>query len=98
MQRRLYRSASCRSPRQGSEASSGELLAQQRTAAPSFVLLRTYEPMTPDKQACVLLANLPTVPGDLEQGAIVVIERSQLRLRRLPLLRLAGRPAWTPPT
>ncbi len=64
----------------------GELLAQQRTAAPSFVLLRTYEPMTPDKQAAVLLANLPRVRGDLEQGAIVVIERSRLRLRRLPLL------------
>jgi hypothetical protein len=42
--------------------------------------------MTPDKQATVLLANLPRVRGDLEQGAIVVIERSRLRLRRLPLL------------
>ncbi len=64
----------------------GELLAQQRTAAPSFVLLRTYQPITPDEQAAVLLANLPRVRPDLEQGAIVVIERSRLRLRRLPLL------------
>ncbi len=37
----------------------GELLARQCTVAPSFVLLRTYEPMTPDEQAAVLLANLP---------------------------------------
>jgi len=64
----------------------GELLAQQRTAAPSFVLLRTYQPITPDEQAAVLLANLPRVRPELEQGAIVVIERSRLRLRRLPLL------------
>ena len=52
---------------------------------PSFVLLRTYEPMTPDDQAAVLLANLPRLYDDLEQGAIVVIERSRLRVRRLPV-------------
>lgn len=58
----------------------GELLARQRTVAPSFVLLRTYEPMTPDEQAAILLANLPRLRGDLDQGAIVVIERSRLRV------------------
>jgi len=61
--------------------------ARRGVAAPSSVLLRTCEPMMPDKQAAVLLANLPSVRGDLEQGAIVVIERSRLRLCRLPLLR-----------
>jgi predicted nuclease of predicted toxin-antitoxin system len=66
----------------------GELLARQRTAAPSFVLLRTYEPLTPDEQAAVLLANLPRLLDDLGQGAIVVIERSRLRVRRLPVLPL----------
>ena len=39
----------------------GELLARQCTVAPSFVLLRTYEPMTPNDQAAVLLTNLPAV-------------------------------------
>jgi hypothetical protein len=53
---------------------------------PSFVLLRTYEPMAPDDQAAVLLANLPRLYDDLEQGAIVVIERSRLRVRHLPVL------------
>ncbi|MGH3767299.1 MAG: hypothetical protein ACRDS0_26330 [Pseudonocardiaceae bacterium] len=53
--------------------------------APSFVLLRTYEPMTPDDQAAVLVANLPRLYDDLDRGAIVVIERSRLRVRRLPL-------------
>jgi predicted nuclease of predicted toxin-antitoxin system len=64
----------------------GELLAQQCTVVPSFVLLRTYEPMTPDKQVTVLLANLPRLRDDLDQGAIVVIEQSRLRVRRLPVL------------
>ncbi len=64
----------------------GELLARQCTVAPSFVLLRTYEPMTPDEQAAVLLANLPRLHDDLNQGAIVVIERSRLRVRRLLVL------------
>ncbi|MGQ0774252.1 MAG: DUF5615 family PIN-like protein [Pseudonocardiales bacterium] len=64
----------------------GELLARQRTVAPSFVLLRTYEPMTPDEQAAVLLANLPKLRDDLDQRAIVVIERTRLRVRRLPVL------------
>ena len=52
----------------------GELLAQQRKAAPS------------SEQAAVLVANLPRLHDDLDQGAIVVIERSRLRGRRLPLL------------
>src|SRR6185437_7979414 len=64
----------------------GELLARQHTATPSFVLLRTYELLTPDEQATVLLANLPRLHDDLDQGAIVVIERNRLRVRRLPLL------------
>lgn len=46
----------------------GELLARQRTAAPSFVLLRTYEPLTPDEQAAVLLANILRLRDDLDQG------------------------------
>jgi hypothetical protein len=48
--------------------------------------MRTYELMTPDEQAAILLANIPRVREDLEQGAIVVIERSRLRVRRLPVL------------
>ena len=64
----------------------GALLAQQGTVAPSFVLLRTYETMTPDEQAAILLANIPRLRDDLDRGAIVVIERSRLRVRRLPVL------------
>jgi hypothetical protein len=48
--------------------------------------VRTYEPMTPDEQAAILLANIPRLRDDLDQGAIVIIERSRLRVRRLPVL------------
>ena len=64
----------------------GQLLAEQRAASPSFVLLRTYEPLTPDEQTQVLVANLPAVQADLERGAIVVVERNRIRVRQLPVL------------
>lgn len=64
----------------------GALLAEQRAATPSFVLLRTYDPMTPDEQAAVLAANLPAVLVDLEHGAIVAVERGRIRVRCLPML------------
>lgn len=49
------------------------------------MLLRTYEPMTPDGQAAVLLTNLPGVAEVLGHGAMVVIERTRMRVRTLPL-------------
>lgn len=64
----------------------GELLARQRAVAPSLVLLRTYEPMTPDEQAAVLVANMSGLVEHLAQGAVAVVERTRLRVRRLPLL------------
>jgi hypothetical protein len=42
--------------------------------------------MTPDEQAAILLANIPRLLNDPDQGAIVVIERSRLRVRRLLVL------------
>lgn len=65
----------------------GELLAREKTAAPSLVLLRTNGPMTPDDHAALLLANLPSVYADLDQGAVVVVGRNRLRVRSLPLGR-----------
>lgn len=63
----------------------GQLLAEERAATPSFVLLRTYEPLAPDEQVAVLVANLPAVQDDLERGAIVVVERHRIRVRQLPV-------------
>jgi predicted nuclease of predicted toxin-antitoxin system len=61
-------------------------LGSVRRRRRSCCCVRTYDPLTPDEQAAVLLANLLRLRDDLEQGAIVVIERSRLRVRRLPVL------------
>jgi predicted nuclease of predicted toxin-antitoxin system len=50
----------------------GALLASAGGGAPSFVLLRGAEPMTPEDQAALLLANLPAVEDALTTGAVVV--------------------------
>lgn len=65
----------------------GALLVATGSDAPSFVLIRGAEPVTPDKQASLLIANLPTVAEELEAGAIVVLARGRLRVRPLPVRR-----------
>jgi len=63
----------------------GALLAEAGQAAPSFVLIRSADPLTPDDQADLLLANLGAVSEDLEKGCVVVLGRGRLRVRPLPL-------------
>ncbi|HEX6254482.1 MAG TPA: DUF5615 family PIN-like protein [Euzebyales bacterium] len=65
----------------------GALLAHRQSSGPSFVLLRSIEPLTPQQQAMLLTANLPTVEKDLDEGAIAVLDRRRLRVRRLPIGR-----------
>ena len=64
----------------------GELLATTQARRPSLVLVRSGEPLTPDDHAALLTANIPLVFDDLKLGAIVVLERSRMRVRHLPLL------------
>jgi predicted nuclease of predicted toxin-antitoxin system len=65
----------------------GELLAASRgSTRPSVVLLRSADRLTPDEQAVLLAANLPTVAADLEAGAIVTIARGRMRIRPLPIV------------
>jgi predicted nuclease of predicted toxin-antitoxin system len=63
----------------------GALLAHAGAAAPSFVLLRAAEPLDPERQATLLIANLPAVEEELRAGAIVVLSRGRIRVRRLPI-------------
>jgi predicted nuclease of predicted toxin-antitoxin system len=63
----------------------GALLAFRRLSAPSFILIRSSDPLTPDEQADLITANLDTVAADLAAGAIVVFARGHLRSRRLPI-------------
>ncbi|EFC81980.1 DUF5615 family PIN-like protein [Parafrankia sp. EUN1f] len=61
------------------------LLALSRGTAPSLVLLRSGDQLKPDAQAALLLANLPALEADLEQGVVVSLSTTHVRVRRLPL-------------
>jgi predicted nuclease of predicted toxin-antitoxin system len=63
----------------------GALLARSGDRLPSFVLIRTAEPLSPLDQAALLIANLPHAARDLEAGAIVVLGRGRMRIRPLPI-------------
>lgn len=61
----------------------GELLAVGGASMPSVILLRRRH--DPDDQVQAILSVLPDVSDDLDAGAVVVIVRDRLRIRRLPI-------------
>jgi predicted nuclease of predicted toxin-antitoxin system len=63
----------------------GTLLAARRQVKPSFILVRSSDPLTADDVAGLILANLDSVSEELDAGAIVTFARGRLRVRRLPL-------------
>lgn len=70
-----------------SDTGFGALLALHDRRQPSFVLLRHINDLTPDQHANLLIANLVAVADELEAGAVVTIDRTRIRVRRLPILR-----------
>lgn len=63
----------------------GALLARRATRSPSLILLRSADPLTPDQQAALILAELPLAETELDAGAILVLGRGRARLRSLPI-------------
>lgn len=61
------------------------LLARHRLQAPSFVLIRSAEPLIPQQQVALLLNNLPALRADLDEGCVVSLRRGRLRVRPLPI-------------
>lgn len=63
----------------------GTLLAYRELSKPSFILIRSSDPVDVHDQARLIVANLDAMSDDLETGAIAVFARGRLRIRRLPL-------------
>ena len=63
----------------------GTLLAVRRATKPSFILIRSADPLTTAQIVEMLLDNLDVMTEDLNAGAIVTFARGHLRARRLPL-------------
>lgn len=64
----------------------GTLLAATGARVPSVVLIRRTVDRRAGRLVAVLLENLEQVEVALQEGAVVVLEDSRVRVRRLPLL------------
>jgi predicted nuclease of predicted toxin-antitoxin system len=60
------------------------LLALWHDKKPSVLLLH-HPQKSPQAQLALLLANLPTIEEALEQGSIVILEATRIRIRSLPI-------------
>jgi predicted nuclease of predicted toxin-antitoxin system len=63
------------------------MLALSGAPAPSLILLRSADRLSPPEQCDLLLANLLAVEMDLLSGAVVSISTEHLRVRPLPITK-----------
>ena len=64
----------------------GTLLANRRQSFPSVILFRRLDSYLPERLLSLLTQSLPDMEVDLSKGCLLVIEKTRIRIRRLPLL------------
>ena len=63
----------------------GAILAQRQTKHPSVLLLRRQRSRRPAAQVEQILRHLDRVVTPLTDGAVVILEPTRIRIRRLPM-------------
>lgn len=61
------------------------LLAQRMARRPSVIIFRGSKMQNTEEQIKLLTLNVAKVDEDLQQGSIIIIEESRIRVRRLPI-------------
>lgn len=64
----------------------GTLLAKRRESSPSVILFRRLSSYRPDYLESLVIQSLPPSEADLSKGCLLVIEKTRMRIRQLPLL------------
>jgi predicted nuclease of predicted toxin-antitoxin system len=63
----------------------GTLLALRNEAKPSVLLLRRGADRHPHRQIALLLNNLSALQTCFEEGSVVILEETRIRIRALPI-------------
>jgi len=63
----------------------GTLLALRQETRPSVIIFRRTSERRPKKQVTLLLSNLPALEVDLQEGAVIILEQTRIRIRPLPI-------------